>query len=504
MTLGAEGVMVLTKRGRVRGVLADGVAAFKGVPYAAPPFGVNRFKPPQPHQPWSGELDASTYGPSVPAPPYPPPVDKLLTQPQIPGEECLNLNVWTPDQGAAGLPVMVWIHGGAFTNGSGAIPTYDGGSFARHGVVLVTLNYRLGVEGFLRLEDCSPNLGLLDQIAALKWVQDEIQAFGGNPDRVTVFGESAGGSSIAALMAMPAARGLFGRAICQSGPGAGLATSEEATLVAARLAASLGVRPTREAFGTIPADRLLAAQRQLSAQARASSLDPVGSARRLRAFAPVIDGDLLPGRPVDIIRAGASKDVRLIVGSNTDEHRLWLVPGGLIDSIDEETLQRSARAHGLEPDAIEAYRSGRPGATPGPTPGDVYASLLSDQYFRVPSIRLAEAHLEAGGATWMYEFAWPSPQFGGRLGACHALEIGFVFNNLGKGRAGLHGEDPPRDLAATMHQAWVRFATTGDPGWQPYDLLKRPTMIFWPTCKTIDDPRAPERMAWEGLLNEGP
>jgi para-nitrobenzyl esterase len=145
--------------------------------------------------------------------------------------------------------------------------------------------------------------------------------------------------------------------------------------------------------------------------------------------------------------------------------------------------------------ALEVYRSGRPGATPG----ELYASLLSDQFFRVPSIRLAEAHVEAGGATWMYEFAWPSPQFGGRLGACHALESGFVFDNLGKGRARLHGEDPLRDLAAAMHGSWLRFATTCDPGWPPYELPRRSTMMFWPTCETVNDPRAAERIMWAGV-----
>src|SRR5215218_6876030 len=204
--------VVRTTQGAVRGRTADGVAAFKGIPYAAPPFGADRFAPPRPAAPWDGVRDALAYGPTAPHPGYAPPYDLLLPDPIIPGEDCLNLNVWTPDPGAGGLPVMVWIHGGAFVNGSGAVPTYDGTRFARDGVVLVTLNYRLGDDG-------ANDRGLLDQLAALEWVRDNVAAFGGDPGRVTVFGESAGAMSVGALLACPRAEGLFARAIAQSGAG---------------------------------------------------------------------------------------------------------------------------------------------------------------------------------------------------------------------------------------------------------------------------------------------
>ena len=207
--------VVRTQHGEVRGSVADGVNTFKGIPYAAPPFGANRLLPPQPVEPWSGVRDALAYGAKPPQLPYPPPWDVLIPERGPLGEDCLNLNIWTPDPGSAGLPVMVWIPGGMFEAGSGA--SYDGSGFAREGVVCVTMNYRVGAEGFLYLGDGNSNLGLLDQLAALEWVRENIAAFGGDPGNVTVFGQSAGAMSIGTLLSMPRAEGLFRRAILQSG-----------------------------------------------------------------------------------------------------------------------------------------------------------------------------------------------------------------------------------------------------------------------------------------------
>ena len=211
--------VVRTRQGAVRGTMDEGMAVFKGIPYAAPPFGSLRFQPPRPAEPWDGVREALNYGPTVTKPPYFPPFDAILPEPAIAGEDCLNLNIWTPDPGKVGLPVMVWIHGGAFANGTGAILTYNGSRFARDGVVCVTINYRLGVDGFLYLGDGNANLGLLDQVAALTWVQENIEAFGGDPNNVTIFGESAGGMSIGTLLSMPLAKGLFRRVIAESGAG---------------------------------------------------------------------------------------------------------------------------------------------------------------------------------------------------------------------------------------------------------------------------------------------
>src|SRR6266516_4440929 len=306
---------VRTQQGIVRGRIAEGVATFKGVPYAAPPFGANRFQPPRSAERWDGVREAFSYGPTVPKPPYFPPFDVLIPEPALPGEDCLNLNIWTPDVGKAGLPVMVWIHGGAFSNGSGAVPGYDGSHFARDGVVCVTINYRLGSDGFLYLGDGVSNLGLLDQIAALAWVQENIAAFGGDPNNVTIFGESAGAFSISTLLSMPRAKGLFRRMIAESGAGHNVSLPATGKRVGQYLAEKLGVEPTREAIAVVPIDRLLQAQVELSGEAFANP-DPERwgeVAANLMPFEPVIDGEILPVRPIDSIVGGAGAGVDILI-----------------------------------------------------------------------------------------------------------------------------------------------------------------------------------------------
>ena len=236
-----EGVVIQTAQGAVRGISQAGIVSFKGIPYAAPPFDANRFQPPQPHAPWQGVFDASAYGPTVPKPPYFPPFDGLLPEPAIPGQECLNLNIWTTDPPSSGKPVLVWIHGGAFANGTGAITIYDGSRFARNGVVVVTINYRLGADGFLFLGDGISNLGTLDQIAALEWVRDNIEAFGGDPHSVTIAGESAGAMSATTLLSLPQTKGLFRRVIAQSGAGHHVLSPATAQRVGQYLAEKLDV-----------------------------------------------------------------------------------------------------------------------------------------------------------------------------------------------------------------------------------------------------------------------
>ena len=485
--------VVQTVNGKVRGLVSDGIASFKGISYAAAPLGPNRMRPPARPEVWDGVRDVMAYGPTVPKPPYPKPYDELLPEPVIAGDDCLNLNVWTPDPGQAGLPVMVWIHGGAFVNGSGAVAHYAGDRFARDGVVCVTINYRLGCDGFLFLDDTSPNRGLLDQIAALQWVQENIAAFGGDPGNVTIFGESAGGMSVATLLSMPAAEGLFGRAIAQSGAGHHVLSAGTARLVTAELARRLGVAATREGFGAVPVDGLIAAQRQLSDDI-ALNPDP-GRWREITAnmmaFEPVVDGQLLPVRPIDGIAGGNGRHVDLLVGTNQDEHRLFLVPTGLADATDDATVQMVGGALGLDAPGLATYRTGAPRA------GDALAAVLTDWFFRIPAIRLAEAHQ---GDSYMYEFAWKSPLFGGRLGACHGLEIGFVFDTLDAemGEA-LYGSSPPAEVAAAMHRAWIEFARSGRPGWAAYDLGTRATMTFDLDSTLVYDPRAEQRAVWEGI-----
>src|SRR6266700_7218948 len=479
--------------------MTEGVAVFKGIPYAAPPFGDNRFQPPRPHEPWDGVREAFNYGPTVPKPPYFPPFDVLLPEPAIPGEDCLNLNIWTPDVGPTGLPVMVWIHGGAFSNGSGAIPQYDGSRFARDGVVCVTINYRLGADGFLYLSDGIPNLGLLDQVAALAWVQENISAFGGDPNNVTIFGESAGGMSVSTLLSMPRAKGLFRRIIAQSGAAHHVISPATAQRVGQYLAEKLGVEPTRETIAAVPIDRLLQAQVELSADAfELPDPERWGEvAANLMPFEPVIDGDVLPARPIDSIVAGAGADIDVLIGTNADEWRFFLVPPGMLNAINEEMLSRAVAAYALPvTETLATYRATRKDATPG----DLLAAIGTDWFFRIPAIRMAEAHAQQDdGATFMYEFAWQPPTFDGRLGACHGLELPFVFDNLDKeGFEGLVGSNPPQQVADAMHASWVAFATNGNPGWPQFDLKRRATMRFDTTSELVEDPLPAECLLWEG------
>ena len=500
---------VRTRQGEVRGTCADGVHTFKGVPYAAPPFGANRFRPPQPVMPWAGVRDALEFG-AEPFQPRPgPEIAAMVPDPAVPGEDCLNLNIWSPTLGSARLPVMVWIPGGMFEVGSGA--TYDGSRFARDGVVCVTINYRVGADGFHYFGDGEADLGLLDQVAALAWVKDNIAAFGGDPANVTLFGESAGAMSIGTLLAMPRAEGLFRRAIMQSGAAHQVMSVAAARKVGRSLADKLGVSGTREAMAAIPMDRLVAAQLELKADLLADP-DPERWGAEVVVsvlpWQPVVDGDVLPSHPLGRIGEGASSGVDVLVGSNTEDWRLFLVTSGMFDRITEEILAGPVAVHGYlalaaygipVERALAAYRAAHPGATPG----ELLSYAQTDWWCRIPAIRMADAHASAGGATYMYEFAWHSPAFGGRLGACHALEIPFVFDTLDQGAARmagpLLGPAPPQSLADQMHRAWVGFATRGEPGWPKYTLDRRATMRFDTASAVVDDPRPMERKLWEGV-----
>ncbi len=484
--------------GTVRGSRSGRVLSFKGVPYAAPPFGDLRFAAPEPPVPWDGVRDCTRYGPTALKPPYPVPVDVLLPEPVIPGEDVLNLNVWTSED-AEGLPVLVWVHGGAFVNGSGAVPQYDGTAFARDGVVTVTINYRLGVDGFLHFGDDGPaNRGLLDQVAALEWVRDNIAAFGGDPSRVTVAGESAGAMSVVSLLSMPRAAGLFHRAVAQSGSGHFALQPATATKVAEALVARLGVPLTREALAAVDPVALVAAQQALSQEISATP-DPARWGELVlnaMAFEPVVDGDVLPALPVRAVQAGAGSEVDLLIGTNTDEHALFLVPNGFVDLVSEPVLGMVLAGYGLAPAALAPYRSDAPTATPG----ELMVAVATDWFFRIPALRLAEARAGGPGSTHVYEFAWPSPQFAGRLGACHALEIPFVFDTLAApGSEALGGDAAPQELADVVHRAWVDFIRRGDPGWPAYDLGDRPVQVFGTLTAVTPDPRGAQREVWEGV-----
>ncbi|MFD9333288.1 carboxylesterase/lipase family protein [Streptomyces sp. NPDC060028] len=452
-----------------------GIAVFRGIPYAAPPVGPRRFAAPAPPEPWDGVRDAGAYGPTAPKVPYPDTFAALLPDPEIPGDDCLNLNVWTPDPDpAARLPVMVWIHGGALTRGSSAVPVYDGSAFARDGVVLVSVNYRLGVLGYGLFPDAPANRGLLDQIAALQWVRDNIAAFGGDPARVTVFGESAGAISIGALLAAPRAEGLFARAVLQSGAPEVLPRDGVRTMVR-RMASLLKVPATAGAFAATALPDLLAAQ---AAAARRSS-PLVGGP----AFGLVTDPDTLPADPLE---AATGSGVALLLGWTTEEYRLWLAPTGgmrLLDRLGPLTVALACLRSGKDRAAVRALRDGLPGAGPA----DLAGHLLTDRLLRDPLRRLAGARRTA--PSFLYEFAWPSGVTG--LGSCHALELGFIFDNLAVPEsAWLAGPDAPQSLAEEMHAAWVRFAVAGEPGWAPWDGNGPPKVFGGPELK----------QAWEAAV----
>jgi len=477
--------VVRLKDGAVRGKIDAGTAAFLGIPYAAPPFGANRMRPPQPVQAWDGERDATEFGPTAPKGDYPPPYVPLFPEVVIPGEDCLNLNVWTPDPDAIGLPVLVWIHGGSFMNGSSSVAEYNGAAFARDGVVCVTINYRLAAEGFLFLDDGIANLGLLDQLAALRWVQGNISAFGGDPARVTVAGESAGAMSVTTLLSMPLAGGLFAQAIAESGAAAHTLTRDQAA--------------DRHSIKAVPLATLVQTASDLVVEVQTNP-DPAKwgpLALSLLPFAPAVDGSVLPVAPITALAAGRGGGVPLMIGSNRDEARLFLVAAATIDLIDDATLAAVAGAYGLSQDDLAVYRGNRPDASPG----DLLAAVISDWFFRIPAIRVAEARAASGApGTWMYRFDYPEPQDNHRLGACHGAEIPFVFDTvtLDELRPRL-GEAPAQAVADQVHQVWVNFITRGDPGWAPYDTASRTTTLLGEATGAADDPAGDERARWDGI-----
>lgn len=486
-------ITVDTPRGQVRGRTENGVASFLGIPYAQAPFGSLRFQAPAPVPAWDGVRDALELGATVPKVGYRPPTSELLAEPVVDGTDCLNVNVFTPDANGS-APVFVWIHGGAFVNGSNAVPAYDGTAFARDGIVAVVINYRLGVDGFAQIEGAPANRGMLDQVAALEWVRENIASFGGDPAAVTIAGESAGAMSVGTLMSMPRAEGLFRRAILQSGAGHHVITTETAAKVAAALAESLGVDATVDGLGSVPVDTLVEAQRALSDRisVEASSGAWGELALNVMAFEPCVDGDVVPALPIARIAEGAGSDIDVMIGTTSEEHAFFIVPAGLVPHITEDYLHRTLAGYGVDPSSLEAYRAQLPDASAG----ELMIAIMTDWFFRVPAVRFVEAR---GGGDHVYEFTWRSTLFDGNLGACHALEIPFVFDVLDKPETALiTGPNPPQPIADDMHRAWVDFVRDGDPGWAPYGR-ERTVKMFGTEPAVVDDPRPGTREVWTGV-----
>jgi para-nitrobenzyl esterase len=461
--------VVRTASGVVRGRRdAAGVAAFRGIPFAQPPVGDLRFAAPRPARFWDGVRDAAVFGPPPPQSVYavtPAPAAAPGSDP----DDWLTVNVFTPDPGPAGLPVMVWIYGGAYRAGASSLPGYDGTPLVRQGVVLVTFNHRIGVEGYAYLPGTPANRGLLDQIAALRWVRENIAAFGGDPDRVTVFGESAGAGAIAALLVMPAAAGLFRRAIAQSVPGTFFSPALAADITAA-IAAQAGLPATAEAFKAADPARLTAAADAVRPGDHIGRWGPV--AYTPTPFSPVVDGEVLPVAPWRTVATGAARDVDLITGHTHDEYRLFMHVYGLHGKVTAEMADDALGA--LAPRA-SAYRTAYPDADPEA----LFELVHSDWLFRMPTLHLAQAHAAAGGRTFLYEVRYPATM--NQLGACHAIDVPLVFGNYeGLGQM-LFGPEPPAGAVAVgnlMRQQWAAFAAGGDPGWPPYAPGRRLTRIF--------------------------
>ncbi|GIM88596.1 carboxylesterase/lipase family protein [Paractinoplanes toevensis] len=475
-------VDVRVTSGALSGTWKSGVAVFRGIPYAAAPVGANRFAAPQPAKSWDGVRPAVSFGPP------PPQSDALGRGPSgVSGDDWLTVNVWSPAPGpAAKLPVLVWIYGGAYTLGSAAWPEYDGGHLARAGVVLVTLNYRLGIEGFAHLAGAPANRGLLDQVAALEWVHENIAAFGGDPGRVTIFGESAGGGAVAALLAMPRATGLFRGAVAQSMPGTFL-TPELAADIAEACAAELDLPPTADALATIDPARLAAAGDAVTATAPARTDRWGPAASRSILFAPIVDGDTLPTTPWQALASGAARDVTLLAGHTRDEHRLFTAMFGPATPDQTETALRLLAP---TPDSYREF-----------DPAQRHELVQSDWLFRMPTLHLADAQLAGGGRAYFYELTWPAPGLGGILGACHGLDVPLVFGNLTSGGpAALLGETPGPEaieLSARMRSAWTAFATNGDPGWPAYRPDEFLTQILDVPGAVTPYPEQPSRKIWQ-------
>jgi para-nitrobenzyl esterase len=452
-------VIVDTKSGKVEGVEVDGVHRFLGIPYAAAPVGDNRLWAPAPAT-WSGVRDATRYGHTA----FQPDEEfTLIPEPKNPGDDFLNLNVFTPDPGATGLPVLVWIHGGGFTQGCANSTWYAGDQFCRDGVVGVAVNYRLGAEGFATIDGAPTNRAVRDWIAALEWVRNNIASFGGDPSQVTIGGQSAGAAACVTLMASPEALGLFRNVIAMSGTAANVRPIGAARVpaTAQRLADQLGVECTRDGFAACTPWNLIDAQIACSTTYDGPPMH----------YAPVSGDDVVPELPHDAIARGAGRDVGLLIGATRDEALVQLVFGNA--DFDQARADRHLARAGLDDAAIARYKA----ANPGLSPRDLVARLRSDVTFRVNGVRLAQTRAALGGApVYHYDFAWRSPALGG-IGASHCVDVPFVFDVLDDPHAcTVLGDAAPQSLADAMHAAFVRFVK-GEAPWPAFDDTK-PTMVF--------------------------
>jgi para-nitrobenzyl esterase len=497
--------VVETESGKLQGIREDNLYVFKGIPYAAPPVGALRWLPPQSVKPWPGVRPADKFGPIASQPPseFAAPREPLPVESQ--SEDCLFLNIWTPGLDEKKRAVMVWIHGGGFSLGSGSEPAQVGRKILafRGGVVLVTINYRLGPLGFLNLEQitggkipATGNEGLLDQVAALRWVHNNIASFGGDPSNVTIFGESAGAMSVGALLAMPSAKGLFRKAILQSGAST-CHSLEDSVQVADKFLKALGLTGQDvDALREIPAQVLIETQQKMwSWGVRGAPTEPV------------VDGKVLPSIPLDAVKNGSARNIIIIAGSNLDEGTLFAgMEPRIVNQNENDLTRRVGRIVPAEfvSGLIETYRkalTARWGRSP--TPGEIYIALYGDGQFRLPGLRMVESQSQMGQKAYSYLFDWKCVVSG--LGSCHSLDVGFIFNSTTQE---FHGTGPAVErLASQMQDAWTAFARTGNPAclalgeWLAYGR-NRHTMVLGENSRLESAPFETERSAWDKIENK--
>ncbi len=499
--------IVQTTGGRVHGASENGLSVYRGIPYAAAPVGELRFRVTQPHPGWSDVLDCDSFGAIAPQIPNEALDAMVGGAPQAQSEDCLFLNVWTPGADDAARPVMVWIHGGAFTIGSGSEGLYNGAMLAERGdVVVVTINYRLGALGFLQLPALGEtNFGMRDQVAALRWVRDNIANFGGDPGNITIFGESAGGMSVSSLMASPEAQGLFHKAIPQSGAGHHGMYDEQATANAQLFCELLGVAADDvEALRAASVADIIAAQGQLEAK-MFELLEAGGEAEM--PFRPVVDGEFLTAMPIDAVRGGSAAGVAALIGCLDEENKLFaaMMPGEPPNEEDAVAMLDAMHDDGRK--LYDLYRAIREARGESTTPFEIHTAAGGDKLFRVPAQRLLDAQAQHSDQVWAYLFDWqsPLPTPHGPLGACHALDIPFVFGTH-QAAAMFAGEGVAANgLAELTMDTWLAFARSGNPStdnlsWPAWDAESRQTVVLGESARVEDDFRGEEVSAWAGVL----